>query len=85
MGTMTGTAGGMLRDVVSARVPLIFQHDLYATAAIAGIAVYLALQKLHATRAIAIAAGVIAVLVLRLGAVLWGWHLPQVAMALTTQ
>lgn len=43
---MTGSAGGMLRDVMSARIPLIFQKDIYASAAIAGIVLYLVLQHL---------------------------------------
>lgn len=77
MGTMTGTAGGMLRDVMSARVPLIFQQDLYATAAIAGIVVYLALQKLGVPRSLAVSVGVVAILVMRLLAVVWGAHLPR--------
>lgn len=77
MGTMTGTAGGMLRDVMSARVPLIFQQDLYATAAIAGIVLYLLLQRLGAPRVLAVSAGVIGVLTMRLLAVVWGVHLPR--------
>ena len=38
MGTITGVAGGVLRDVLSAEVPLLFRRNetLYATAAIAG-------------------------------------------------
>ena len=45
MGTITGTAGGLLRDVLSAEVPLLLrQADLYATAAIAGATAYLMLQ-----------------------------------------
>ena len=77
MGTMTGTAGGMLRDVMSTRVPLIFQQDLYATAAIAGIVAYLVLQKLGAPRGIAISVGVVVILLMRLLAVVWGMHLPR--------
>jgi uncharacterized membrane protein YeiH len=77
MGTMTGTAGGVLRDVMSARVPMIFQQDLYATAAIAGIAVYVVLQKLKAPRTFAIIAGVAVILGMRLLAVVWGAHLPR--------
>ncbi|RUL69512.1 trimeric intracellular cation channel family protein [Dyella choica] len=77
MGTMTGTAGGMLRDVMSARVPLIFQQDLYATAAIAGIVAYLVLQKLGTPRAIAVSVGVAVILLTRLLAVVWGAHLPR--------
>jgi uncharacterized membrane protein YeiH len=81
MGTMTGTAGGMLRDVMTARVPLIFQQDIYATAAIAGIVVYLILQKAGAPRVGAIVAGVLTILGLRVCAVLWGWHLPILNLA----
>ena len=43
MGTMTGVAGGVLRDVVTARIPLILQREIYASAAIAGITLYLVL------------------------------------------
>lgn len=77
MGAMTGTAGGMLRDVMSARVPLIFQQDLYATAAIAGIVVYLVLQKLNLPRSVAISVGVAVILGMRVLAVVWGLHLPR--------
>jgi len=77
MGTMTGTAGGMLRDVMSARIPLIFRQDLYATAAIVGIVVYVVLQKLGLPRNAAVSAGVIAILLMRLLAVVWGVHLPH--------
>jgi uncharacterized membrane protein YeiH len=77
MGTMTGTAGGMLRDVMSARIPLIFEQDLYATAAMAGIVVYLVLQKWGARRNVAVCAGVIVILGMRLLAVVWGAHLPR--------
>ena len=77
MGAMTGTAGGMLRDVMSAHVPLIFQQDLYATAAIAGIVVYVILQKLGMPRGVAIGAGVAVILGIRVLAVMWGMHLPR--------
>jgi uncharacterized membrane protein YeiH len=81
MGTMTGTAGGVLRDVMSARVPLIFREDLYATAAIAGIAVYLVLQKLGTPRAVAVSVGVLVILAMRLLAVVLGMHLPRLHSA----
>lgn len=77
MGAMTGTAGGMLRDVMSARVPLIFTQDLYATAAIAGIVVYLLLQKLNTPRSLAVGVGVAVILGVRVMAVVFGMHLPR--------
>ena len=36
MGTMTGAAGGVLRDVLINETPLIFRKDIYATACICG-------------------------------------------------
>ena len=76
MGTMTGVAGGVLRDVLTAQVPLILRRDIYATAAIAGVAVYLLLQASGLQRSWAFAAGMIVVVVLRLVAIRWRLQLP---------
>lgn len=76
LGTMTGVAGGMLRDVLSAEVPLILRRDLYATAAISGAASWLALQSLGAGALPAMLGGMGVVIVLRLGAIFRGWRLP---------
>jgi uncharacterized membrane protein YeiH len=76
MGTITGVAGGVLRDVLCGEVPLILRRDVYATAAIAGIALYLALQPLGTDRAWAFGAGMTLVVALRLLSILWGWQLP---------
>jgi hypothetical protein len=46
MGTMTGVAGGVMRDICSNQIPLLLRQDIYASAAIAGIALYLALKGL---------------------------------------
>lgn len=76
LGTMTGVAGGVLRDVLSAEVPLILRRDLYATAAIVGIALYLLLQAFAVPRPLAAGLGMVTVVVLRLLAIVWGWRLP---------
>ena len=76
MGTMTGVAGGVLRDVITAQVPLILRRDLYATAAIVGIALYLLLQAFGLQRARAFGAGMVVVVALRLLAIRWGLQLP---------
>jgi len=75
-GTMTGVAGGMVRDVLTTHVPLILRGDLYATAAIAGILVYLLLQRLRLPRGLAFAAGFLTICGLRFAAIAWGLHLP---------
>lgn len=78
MGTMTGVTGGILRDVITAQVPLILRREIYATAAIAGVAAYLGLQALGISRAAAFGTGMIVVVALRLLAIRWGLHLPVV-------
>ena len=76
MGTMTGVTGGVLRDVITAQVPLILRREIYATAAILGVAAYLALQAIGVPRALAFGAGMIVVAALRLLAIRQDLHLP---------
>ena len=76
LGTMTGVTGGVLRDVITAQVPLILRRDLYATAAIAGVTLYLVLQALGLSRNLAFGAGMLMVVALRLLAIRWSLHLP---------
>ena len=81
MGTLTGSGGGVLRDLMSARVPLILRSDIYASAAIGGIGVYLVAQRLKAPRGVAVGLGLATVAGLRLGALAWDWQLPVFRMA----
>ena len=77
MGTMTGVAGGVIRDALSAEVPLIFRKgELYATTAIVGATLYLLLETAGVQREMAALAGMVAIAGLRLAAILWGLHLP---------
>ncbi|HVL08922.1 putative membrane protein YeiH [Variovorax boronicumulans] len=76
IGTMTGAAGGLLRDVFTARIPLLLSSGIYGSAAIAGIAAYLLLQAAGLSRRWAFHAGVLLVVTLRLGGIYEGWHLP---------
>jgi uncharacterized membrane protein YeiH len=77
MGTITGTAGGLLRDVLSAEVPLLLrQADLYATAAIAGATAYLMVQAAGLETAPAALVGMVTIVGLRLAAILWRLRLP---------
>ena len=78
MGTMTGTAGGMIRDVLTAEIPMILrpEMELYATAAIAGIALYLALEALGVPRPAAALAGMAAIAALRFAAIRGNLKLP---------
>ena len=78
LGTMTAVAGGVLRDVLSAEVPLILRRDIYATAAICGAATYLSVKAMGLAESAAVVTGVVVVIALRLAAIVWHLQLPVV-------
>lgn len=45
LGTITGCFGGIIRDILLNRIPLIFRKEIYATASIAGGGIFLLLVK----------------------------------------
>jgi len=77
MGVMTGTAGGVLRDILSNRVPLIMRREIYASACLLGGSLLVVLHKLeiNANLSLLLAAG--SVILLRLLAIHCNWSLPR--------
>lgn len=81
MGTITGVAGGVFRDVLTAEIPLVMRPGrLYATAAILGAAGYLLLEGLGVPSEAAALAGMGMIVALRLAAILWRLELPAVKL-----
>jgi uncharacterized membrane protein YeiH len=81
MGTTTGVVGGVIRDILSARVPLILRKgELYATTAIAGVTFYLVLLGLGVAEGIAAGVGMATVVGLRLVAIIWKVGLPVIPL-----
>jgi uncharacterized membrane protein YeiH len=80
MGTITGVAGGVLRDVLSAEVPLLFSPTatLYATAAIAGAVLYLLLQAMGVNPTLAALISMAFITGLRCLAIYLEIHLPGI-------
>jgi uncharacterized membrane protein YeiH len=77
LGTVTGAAGGAVRDVLSAEVPLVLRRgNLYASAAITGTTTYVLLEAAGAARAYAAPAGMLVCAGLRFAAIWWGLKLP---------
>ena len=78
MGTITGVAGGMIRDVLTTEIPMVIRRgQIYATAAIAGIVAYLVLRGVFGlTEPVAALAGMVTIAVLRISAIARGWTLP---------
>ncbi|MBV8379176.1 MAG: trimeric intracellular cation channel family protein [Paucibacter sp.] len=77
MGTLTAVGGGVVRDLLSGQVPLLLRRDIYATAAIAGIALYQLLRVAGLKRDWAFIAGIVCVAGLRLAAIRYDWQLPS--------
>ena len=84
MGLVTAIGGGVLRDVLAGRVPLVLRGELYATPALLGavIAVLGVGAGLHGA-AIAVPAALVC-LVWRLLAMRRGWSAPQPRGAAST-
>ena len=76
MGTITGTVGGVLRDVLLNEVPALFKRDIYAVACIAGGLVYFLCHFLQLPSAATEIITAAAVILLRLIAVRFHLHLP---------
>ncbi|MDH6344253.1 putative membrane protein YeiH [Parabacteroides sp. PFB2-12] len=49
MGTITGSFGGMIRDILINEVPLIFRKDIYALTCVLGGIIYYICHRLHVT------------------------------------
>jgi uncharacterized membrane protein YeiH len=78
MGAITGCGGGVLRDILLARVPMVLVADIYASAALLGAAVVVSGRRLGCPPALAAVVGFIVCFALRIAAVRLGWQLPKI-------
>jgi len=76
LGTITACFGGVIRDVLLNKVPLIFQKEIYASACIAGGILFFVLYKWQVPENICYAAGIAATFIIRWLAVRFNWYLP---------
>lgn len=77
MGVMTGTAGGVIRDLLANQVPLILRREIYASACIAGALLLATLEHYGAIRPVAALLAASTVIVVRLMAIHFEWALPR--------
>lgn len=76
MGMLTGAFGGVLRDILLNRVPLIFRKDIYAMATLLGGVAYWLVRMAGGSP---VACGIVCSIVIisvRMLAVRYSWHLP---------
>ncbi len=76
LGMVTGIGGGIIRDLLAGRVPVIFEGALYATPALAGAAVAVLLDRAGVPLGLVAAAGFGTCLGWRLLALVRGWQAP---------
>jgi uncharacterized membrane protein YeiH len=81
MGTITGSVGGVIRDVLLNEVPLLFRKDIYALACIAGGCVYFVCSFFSLPTGIVETVAVVTIIIFRLIAVKYHIHLPQLQLS----
>ena len=75
LGTLASVAGGLIRDMLAGRTPMVLnQQRLYATASIAGCSVFALLYAWSPQWATIPAMAT--TFILRAGALIWDWKLP---------
>jgi uncharacterized membrane protein YeiH len=77
LGVVTGAGGGVLRDVLAQRRPLILVGQIYALAALAGAAAVALLDEVNAPTQVTRWLGVAIVVVIRVVAIRRQWSLPS--------
>jgi uncharacterized membrane protein YeiH len=77
MGMVTGIGGGMARDLLTGRVPVVFRGELYATPALAGAAIAVVGDRLELPVVASALLGGGACLVWRLLALRRNWQAPM--------
>ncbi|NVK31523.1 MAG: trimeric intracellular cation channel family protein [Gammaproteobacteria bacterium] len=73
MGLITGTAGGMFRDVLCGQKPSVLQRDLYASCALVGALVYIGLHHFEFSALWTLGLSAAVTFTLRLYAIFSNW------------
>jgi uncharacterized membrane protein YeiH len=86
LGTVTGSAGGAVRDVLSAEIPIVLRRgNLYATAAIAGTSAYFLLRSAGVAQPTASLIGVAVTAGVRFASITWRVSLPVFELGPTAE
>lgn len=77
VGVVTGIGGGILRDILAGRIPVVLHKQVYAVAAIVGASVYYYTCDWIGTNA-AMIVGLLMTITLRMLATYFEWNLPKI-------
>jgi uncharacterized membrane protein YeiH len=78
MGVVSAVFGGVLRDILTQKTPLIFKREIYALACFIGAFVFLILYKLQAPNFILYLSTIITVMTIRLISISYKLELPKI-------
>lgn len=78
LGTMTASFGGVLRDILSNKIPIIFRKEIYATASILGGVTYFILTKTPLSNGYIVIISMVSIMIIRLLAIYFDLSLPNV-------
>ncbi|MDR5658695.1 trimeric intracellular cation channel family protein [Serpentinicella sp. ANB-PHB4] len=84
IGALTGVGGGIFRDVLAGRVPMVLHKQIYALAATIGATLNYVLFYIGLNITLAMFSGALTVMLIRFLASYYKWNLPKVALNKST-
>src|SRR4051812_45085604 len=84
MGMLTGIGGGVLRDILTGRVPLVFRGDMYATPALVGATIAVLGEQAGLRAALVAGPAALVCFGWRVIAVRRGWNAPRATGSAST-
>ena len=78
MGVITGVGGGVLRDVLARRTPIVLVGEIYAVAGLLGAVAQLGLREAGAGTSLQIWLSLLIIVAVRAVSVRFGLHLPRI-------
>jgi uncharacterized membrane protein YeiH len=81
MAAITGSVGGVLRDILCAEVPLLLRGEVYVSATVVGAGSYLIMLQLAVPEAVASAVAITLAAAVRLAAIVYDIRVPKVSAA----
>jgi uncharacterized membrane protein YeiH len=76
LGTLSGSFGGVIRDILCNEIPIIFRREIYATACIIGGIVFIGLSQISIPPTIIYTATIAIIILVRIAAVRFQLTLP---------
>lgn len=77
MGMLSAVMGGVLRDVLTNEIPILFRKEIYATACLAGATLYLSLLYFGVDITVSTLISIVVVLTIRIWAIKYNIALPK--------